>query len=167
MTKLTLTAFTVILFTYAANLFAVDFSYKKIEEFETLDMFNSVNLFESNYNNYTQDCLDNTFGGSGGVPCLVSDDLWTREVSIYYNKLMIMLDEAQKSKLRISYDKWLASKRIKINEYRKTSKYNGMSGTMYILMMADEINHKATLLSKAKALEYRKKYHDLIATPPR
>ena len=66
--------------------FAVDYPYKKADDFKKLESFKSVEQFEANYKKYVQHCLDNTGGGTGGIPCFVGYDLWDRELNTYYNK---------------------------------------------------------------------------------
>ena len=73
------------LITLASNSLA--FENKNIKSFKTLSEFKTTNEFEKYYNSYTQECLDNGFGGTGSIPCFVGYELWDKELNIYYKKL--------------------------------------------------------------------------------
>jgi len=44
----------------------MEYPYKKADDFKALEYFKSIEDFEAIYKHYTQKCLDNTGGGSGG-----------------------------------------------------------------------------------------------------
>ena len=71
---------------------AVEYPYKKAGDLKSLDSFKSIEAFEPNYGKYIQDCLDHTYGGSDGIPCLVGYDMWDRELNTNYDKLMKVLE---------------------------------------------------------------------------
>jgi hypothetical protein len=85
-----------------SGVFAVEYPYKKVGDFKTLESYKSINEFESSYKKYTQHCLDNTSGGSGGAPCFIGYGMWHRELNIYYNKLMKSLGAKEKNLLKES-----------------------------------------------------------------
>lgn len=63
---------------FSAPSYAIDFNFKEVSDFKVLSEFKSINEFEKEYQSYTQDCLDNTYGGAGGIPCFLGSDIWDR-----------------------------------------------------------------------------------------
>lgn len=137
--------------------FAVDYPYKNADDFKKLESFKSVEQFESNYKNYIQHCLDNTGGGTGGIPCFVGYELWDRELNIYYNKLMSILGEKGRNLLKESQRAWIKEKEktIEFNSVLLDKKYTGM-GTMYELMRASDVEETITPIVKNRALLLKK-----------
>jgi uncharacterized protein YecT (DUF1311 family) len=133
--------------------FAFDYRYKKIDAFQTLESFKSIDAFESSYKKYTQHCLDNTGGGSGAVPCFIGYEMWDRELNIYYNKLMKILGENEKNLLKESQLAWIKErdKSIDFNSRLLDNKYTE-PGTMYIAMRAGDVNRIMTPIVKQRAL---------------
>lgn len=86
--------------------FAIDYNYKKIDDFKTLESFKSVDEFESYCEVYKKDCLANTGGGTGGIQCLNGYEIWDRELNIYYKRLMSILGEKEKQMLKVSQLAW-------------------------------------------------------------
>lgn len=137
--------------------FAADYPYKKVDDFKTLESFKSIDEFESGYKKYTQHCLDNTGGGSGGVPCLIGYEIWDRELNIYYSKLMKILGEQEKNLLKESQLAWIKErdKTIDFNSLLLDKKYT-TTGTMYVLMRAGDADAVITLIVKQRALLLKK-----------
>jgi uncharacterized protein YecT (DUF1311 family) len=138
--------------------FAIDFKYKKLDDFKSLEFFKSVDEFESSYNKYVQECLDNAGGGTGGIPCLIGYELWDRELNIYYNKLMEVLGEKEKELLKESQREWIKEreKSIDFNSSLLDGKYKHETGTMYRLMRAGEADEMITPIIKQRALLLKK-----------
>ncbi len=132
---------------------AVEYPYKKADDFETLESFKSVEKFEASYKHYIQQCLDNTYGGTGGIPCFVGYDLWDRELNIYYKRLMKVLGEKEKKLLKESQIAWIKEreKTINFNSAILDKKYP-TTGTMYMLMRADDADEMITPIVKQRAL---------------
>ena len=142
--------------------FAADYPYKKADDFKKLESFKSVEQFEANYKKYVQHCLDNTGGGTGGIPCFVGYDLWDRELNIYYNKLMNVLGEKEKKLLKESQLAWIKEKEktIEFNSALLDKKYTEI-GTMYALMRAGDAEEIITPIVKNRALLLKKWLEDL------
>jgi uncharacterized protein YecT (DUF1311 family) len=138
--------------------FAIDYKYKKIDDFKTLESFKSVDEFESSYNKYVQECADNTGGGTGGIPCLTGYELWDRELNIYYSRLMKVLGEKEKELLKESQREWIKEreKSIDFNSSLLDKKYKDETGTMYSLMRAGEADSMMTPIAKQRALLLKK-----------
>ncbi|MCX5884134.1 MAG: DUF1311 domain-containing protein [Deltaproteobacteria bacterium] len=147
----------VALFMTTSNSFAFEYQYKKIDDFKTLESFKFINEFESSYKKYTQYCLDNTGGGSGGVPCFIGYEMWDRELNIYYNKLMKILGAKEKNLLKESQLAWIKErdKSIGFNSRLLDNKYTE-PGTMYLLMRAGDADEMMTPVVKQRALVLKK-----------
>jgi uncharacterized protein YecT (DUF1311 family) len=137
----------------ASVAFAVDYPYKKVSDFKTLEFFKSVEAFESSYKKYTQHCLDNTYGGSGGIPCFIGYEMWDRELNIYYVKLIKILGVEEKHLLKESQSAW-------IKEREKSTDFNSRlldikhaePGTMNLLMRAEAAESMMTPIVKQRTL---------------
>jgi uncharacterized protein YecT (DUF1311 family) len=134
------------------------FEYKKIDDFKTLETFKSVDEFESSYEEYVHHCLDNTFGGTGGIPCLIGYQMWDRELNIYYKRLMNMLGEKEKALLVESQVAWIKErdKSIAFNSRLLDRQYEKEDGTMYVLMRACDADDLMTPVVKQRALLLKK-----------
>ncbi len=141
---------------------AVDYSYKEVKDFKTLADFKTVSEFERHYGAYVKDCLDNTYGGTGGIPCFVGYELWDRELNFYYKELMALLGEKEKTLLRDSQRAWVNEKEktIKFNSALMDNKYPSM-GTMYALIRAGEADSLMTPIVKGRALLLKEWLEDL------
>jgi uncharacterized protein YecT (DUF1311 family) len=150
------------LFVVPYGAFAVDYPYKKADDFKKLEYFKSVEQFEANYKKYVQHCLDNTGGGTGGISCFAGYDLWDRELNIYYNKLMNVLGEKEKNLLKESQLAWIKEKEktIEFNSALLDKKYTEI-GTMYALMRAGDADEIITPIVKNRALLLKKWLEDL------
>lgn len=139
------------------------FDFKKIDEFKTLEFFNSITEFESSYAEYIQDCLDNTGGGAGGIACLITYELWDRELNIYYNKLMKVLGEKEKKLLKESQAAWITErdKSIIFNSCLLDIKYKDEIGTMSALLRAEDANSMIVPLVKHRVF-ILKKWFDFV-----
>lgn len=137
--------------------FAVDYPYKKVDDFKKLESYKSVEQFEANYKKYVQHCLDNTGGGTGGIPCFIGYELWDRELNIYYNNLMSILGEKEKKILKESQRVWIKEKQktIEFNSVLLDKKYTEM-GTMYVLMRVGNVEETITPIVKNRALLMKK-----------
>ncbi|MCG3690334.1 lysozyme inhibitor LprI family protein [Aliarcobacter butzleri] len=142
------------------NLFA--FENKDIDSFLKLESFKTVEEFESYINKYTQECLDNGFGGTGSIPCFVSYELWDKELNIYYRKLMSKLTANEKELLKESQKKWLESrdKTIEFNSLMLDRNYD-QEGTMFLLARASVADSDISEIIKNRVL-YLKNWYDKL-----
>lgn len=150
----TLQVFCIVALLMASSVaFAVDYPYKNIDDFKTLESFKSVDEFEASYNKYIQQCLNNTYGGTGGVPCLIGYDMWDRELNIYYSKLLKILGEKEKKLLKESQLAWIKERdaTITFNSHLLDKKY-AEPGTMYVLMRANDADKMMIPVVKQRAL---------------
>jgi uncharacterized protein YecT (DUF1311 family) len=152
-------------FLSTSTTYAVDFQYKKISSFKKLESFEDVDDFESSYEDYIQVCLDNTFGGSGGIPCFIGYEMWDRELNIYYEKLMKILGANEKKLLKDSQLIWIQEreKSVTVNSAFLDRKYS-KSGTMYQLMRAQTADSMVTPIVKQRAL-LLKDWYDFLSNP--
>lgn len=134
------------------------FEYKKIDDFKTLDAFGSVGEFETYYGTYIQDCIDNTGGGAGGIACLIGYDIWNREITMYYDKLMSLLDDSEKKLLKDSQLAWSNERdaTIAFNSALLDIKYRDEPGTMYALLRAEEADAVIVPIVRERALLLKK-----------
>ena len=109
------------------------------------------------YGKYVQDCLDDTGGGTGGIPCFVGYDMWDREMNIYYNRLNGDLGEKEKNLLKESQLAWIKEreKTIDFNSSLLDLKYGEEEGTMYALMRAGaaDSSHTADYQGESASIE--------------
>ena len=136
---------------------AGEFKYKEVKDFPTLSSFKSVESYEAYYNNYIQDCLDNTYGGSAGIPCLIASKLWDREINIYYEALYSKLNEKERAMLKLSQETWLNERDliIQLNSVLLDKKYQE-PGTMFLLMRSGAVSDVITPINKQRALLLKK-----------
>lgn len=137
--------------------YAIDYQYKDVKDFDVLSSFKSIEEFEANYGKYVQDCLDNTYGGTGGIPCFIGYEMWDRELNIYYKKLHSQLDKNGKQLLKKSQKAWLKERdlNIEFNSLLLDKKYTE-PGTMYLLMRAGDADSMITPIVKQRALMLKK-----------
>ena len=129
------------------------FEQKTVEELKKLSDFKTVDEFVNYQNNYTQECLDNGFGGSGSIPCFVSYKLWDRELNIYYKKFFNLLNKREQEYLKKLQTKWLETRDL-------TMEYNNMlvseeysdEGSMYELLATGHLDKLNTPMVKERAL---------------
>ena len=129
------------------------FEQKTVEELKKLSDFKTVDEFVNYQNNYTQECLDNGFGGSGSIPCFVSYKLWDRELNIYYKKFFNLLNKREQEYLKKLQTIWLETRDL-------TMEYNNMlvseeysdEGSMYELLAAGHLDKLNTPMVKERAL---------------
>ena len=142
------------------NLFA--FENKDIDSFLKLESFKTVEEFESYINKYTQECLDNGFGGTGSIPCFVSYEVWDKELNIYYRKLMSKLTAKEKELLKESQKKWLEfrDKTIEFNSLMLDRNYD-QEGTMFLLARASVADSDISEIIKNRVL-YLKNWYDKL-----
>jgi len=138
---------------------AMDYQYKDVKDFDVLSSFESVEAFEANYEKYVQDCLDNTYGGTRGVPCFIGYKMWDRELNIYYKKLYSRLDINAKKVLKKSQKVWLKEldMSIKFHSLLLDRQYTEQ-GTMHLLMRADDTDSMITPIVKQRTLILKKWY---------
>ncbi len=138
---------------------AMDYQYKDVRDFDVLSSFESVEAFEANYEKYVQDCLDNTYGGTRGVPCFIGYKMWDRELNIYYKKLYSRLDINAKKVLKKSQKAWLKEldMSIKFHSLLLDRQYTEQ-GTMHLLMRADDTDSMITPIVKQRTLILKKWY---------
>ncbi len=141
--------------------FAMDYRYKQAQDFEWLESFRSVDAFEANYRAYVQDCLDHTYGGSGGVPCFIGEAIWDREMNRYYKRLLSLLDEEEKKLLRNSQRAWLKMRDSSIAFGMRLLGRTEETGSMYALMRAGDIDSMVTPMVKQRALMLKQWWESL------
>lgn len=136
--------------------YAIDFQYKEVKDFKVLNAFPSVEAFEAHYNQYVGDCLDNTYGGTGGIPCYIGYEMWDRELNIYYKQLYSRLDEQGRQLLKLSQRAWLKERdqSMEFVHQQLGQKYSE-PGTMYSLMRVGEFDTMITPIVKQRALLLR------------
>ena len=137
--------------------YAIDYQYKEVKDFDVLSSFKSIEEFEANYGKYVQDCLDNTYGGTGGTRCFIGYEMWDRELNIYYKKLYSQLDKNGKQLLKKSQKAWLKERDLSIDfvSFLLDKKYTE-PGTMYLLMRAGDADSMITPIVKQRALMLKK-----------
>jgi uncharacterized protein YecT (DUF1311 family) len=135
---------------------AEQYKYKDLKEFKTLDSFKSVEEFETYYERYVQDCLDNTYAGTMGIPCYVGYDLWDRELNKYYKKLHFKLNPKEKQILEESQRTWIKDRdlSIKLNSMMLDKEFVN-EGTLYSLIRAGAADGAITPIIKQRALLLR------------
>ncbi len=135
------------------------FDYPMLDSIKSLDEFDSVVAFENAYQQPIQKCLDNTYGGSAGIPCLIEAKIWDRELNLQYQKLYRAMDEDGKRLLKDSQRSWLA---MRDDTYTAQShlmdKAYPSPGTMFALMRAGSVDELAALTIKQRALLLRDWY---------
>ena len=138
------------------------FEQKTVEELKKLSDFKTVDEFVNYQNNYTQECLDNGYGGTGSIPCFVSYELWDKELNIYYEKLMSKLNPNEKELLKNSQRKWIESRDLTIKFNSKMlDKVYTEEGTMYLLVRAGDADENMSKVIKERAL-YLKNWYDRL-----
>ena len=143
------------LFIFSTNSSA--FEQKNINSFKKLDDFNSVQEFEKYYHSYTQECLDNGFGGTGSIPCFVAYKLWDKELNSYYNQLLSKLSTNEKELLVSSQKAWLKSRDFTIEFNSKLlDKIYDQEGTMYLLMREEDADSTMSHVIKERVLTLRR-----------
>lgn len=143
------------------------FAYKTVKDFKTLETFPTVEAFENSFAGYVQDCLDNTGGGTGGIPCeAITYDLWDRELNVYYVRLLKALKPAEQTLLKENQKQWLAfrDKAITLNSSLLDRRYD-TQGTMFQLMRAGDATRILAPLVKQRALMLRDEL-ELALQPP-
>ena len=158
--------FFAILLGVSTSVQAVNYDYKTVEDFEPLSNFSSVESFEKNYQRYTQDCLDNTGGGTGGIKCFISYKIWDRELNIYYNKVYKSLDKNGKVLLKKSQLTWIAERdqSSAFNSFLIDKEYAGKKGTMYSLLKAGDASKAISPIVKQRALVLKGWYEYMYPT---
>ena len=135
----------------------VRYAYKTVKNFKTLESFASVEAFEASFAGYVQDCLDNTFGGTAGIPCeKLSYQLWDRELNIYYGRLMKALTPKEQALLKENQKQWLVYRdnAIALNRSLLNRRYD-IEGTMYRLEAAGHGSTIIVPMVKQRALMLR------------
>jgi uncharacterized protein YecT (DUF1311 family) len=157
--------FSLIIFMLSVS--AQGYSYKKVEDFKTLEHYKTVTAFEQSYKSYIQDCLDNTGGGTGGIQCLIADKIWDRELNIYYKKLFAKLDDKGNDLLKKSQQEWMLSRdlSLKFSEHFLDLKFKDEEGTLNLLLRADEDHSALTQIIKERAL-WLKGWLDSLSKSP-
>ncbi len=143
----------VVIFLTTTISFAIDYQYKKVDDFKPLESYKSIDEFESSYKKYTQHCLNNTYGGSAAASCFIGYEMWDRELNIYYAKLMKILGVKERNLLKESQLAWIKEreKSIDFNSRLLNNKYKE-PGTMYIAMRAGDVDEMITPIVKQRAL---------------
>ena len=103
-------------------------------------------------------CLDSIENQStqGIVGCLWrAATAWDKELNKYYNLLMGVLDDDEKTKLKNAQKAWLAYKKVETDFYETA--YSNEEGTMYQEFVAG----RAAALMKVRVMELKDYYNDL------
>jgi uncharacterized protein YecT (DUF1311 family) len=137
---------------------AKTFEYKDVGDFPLLHECSTVEEFEKNYGDYTQSCLDNSYGGSRGIPCFISYEMWDRELNYYYQRLASVLDKEGRTALKESQKAWLKERDLSIefNTLLLNNKYSARPGTMFLLMRAGDAEDLSDAMVKQRALQLKK-----------
>lgn len=139
-----------------------DFSFRSVESFQPSTSYKTIQAFEQQITDYEQACLGNYAGSSGGVHCLVAQELWDKELNLYYQKLLTQLDDRKdkqaKAKLIKSQRTWLTMVNQSKDFHNEllNQKYNGYDGSMYLYMQAYETYNTTLAMTKARALLLKK-----------
>jgi len=139
---------------------SIDYKYKDLKDFKRLSNFQSVKEFDAYLDTYTQDCLDNTGGGSGGIQCFIYTDVWDRELNTYYMLLKKQLNKDGAEELRTTQSNWLKLRDNTRSLSFKLAdrKYEGQSGTMFSLMRVGEISDIMYPIIKERAITLKHLY---------
>jgi uncharacterized protein YecT (DUF1311 family) len=131
-----------------------DFTTKIKNDFPPLSKFKDIEEFESHYREYIQTCLDNSDGGTRGIPCLIGYEMWDRELNFYYKELYGKLDNSGKKALKQSQIAWLKERdlSIRFNSILLDRVYQEKQGTMYSLMRAGDADKMMVPIVKQRAL---------------
>lgn len=163
MKKVIKTIVFILLFQINSLSYAVDYKYKSVKYFKVLSSFKSIKEFEDNYGVYIQHCLDNTFGGTGGIPCYIGYNMWDRELNIYYKKLYSSLSKKAKSILKKSQKFWLKKRDLSIeSNSRLLDKKYTEPGTIYLLIRAGDADSAITPIIKQRALFLKKQFESAV-----
>ena len=146
--------------------FASEFKEREIKDFRSLDSFDSVSQFDQYIEGYTQECLDNSYGGSLSVRCFVAYELWDRELNKYYKLLRKSLSSEDQAALKAGQLSWLKSRdeTIAFNNTVLNQRYAGQRGTMYTALRADEANAAMAPVIRQRAL-LLKQWHSALTEP--
>lgn len=138
---------------------AAGFDYKQAKDFKPLSAYPDAAAFEKVYKAYVQECLNETYGGTAGIPCYVGYALWDRELNIYYKKLHTLLSSEERNKLRTAQVAWLNMRdRSKEISNMILIKAYPQPGTMYMLMRAGDASAMSTPMVKERALLLKQWY---------
>ncbi len=134
------------------------FTYKDLKDFKNLDDFKTIQEFETYIDEYVQNCLDNTWGGTGGIPCFdVRPNLWIREMEIVYNRLNKILNSDEKIKLEQSQKAWshYRDSIVNLNSDCLDKVYSNREGTRFALMRVGDEEKILTFLIENRVLILR------------
>ena len=141
---------------FPMTILAVDYDYKETKDFKTLEETGGITVFEESFAPYVKDCLDNTFGGTGGIPCLLVSELWGREVGIYLARVKKDSRKEALPKLVALEEAWNKSDEgsIELNS-SLMDKIHDTRGTMYQLMRAGNVDRIFTSINKKRTVMLR------------
>lgn len=156
--KYILMLFLLLLFSQS-NAWAYSYEYKSINDFKGLSSYNSIEEFEASYQKYVQDCLDNTGGGTGGIPCHIGYEIWDRELNYFYKKLTRILNKKELIVLKESQRAWIKERDLSIdfNSMLLDREYTSQ-GSMYALMRSGSADKLITPIIKQRALVLKRWY---------
>lgn len=135
---------------------AAQFTERPLAQFDRLNDYPSTAAFDKYIADYTQQCLDNSYGGSLAPRCFVGSQVWDRELNTYYQLLMQTLNKSGRQALRQSQRAWLLSRDRTMDFNHYVEAVNMQQGTIYIAMAAGDrdaaitpmIRHRALLLKR-------------------
>jgi uncharacterized protein YecT (DUF1311 family) len=142
-----------VLGTLALSVSSFAFEQKSVEQLKKLSDFKTVEEFEQYHKAYTQECLDNGFGGTGSIPCFIAEELWDRELNIYYKKAFNKFKPYSQEKLKNSQKKWLENRDLtkELSSMLINDKHSE-EGSMYALFKAEERDRLNYPMIKERAL---------------
>jgi len=142
-----------VLGTLALSVSSFAFEQKSIEQLKKLSDFKTVEEFEEYHKAYTKECLANGSGGAGSIPCFVAEELWDRELNIYYKKAFNKLKPFSQEKLKNSQKKWLENRDLTKEFSSILINYkHSEGGSMYALFKAEERDKLNYPMIKERAL---------------
>jgi hypothetical protein len=75
-----------------------NFPGQTVAEPKSLEFYRSVAAFEKALDAYSQNCLDNTGGGTGGIGCCNNSAAWRDVTELYAQRLQTYLDKSHKGR---------------------------------------------------------------------
>lgn len=154
----------ILLITFNAQAYAgaTGYKYKQPEDFHGLSSYSNIEEFEYSYAVYIQDCLNNTGGGTGGIPCFIGAQLWDRELNDIYRKLIPLLTKDEVTALKESQRAWIKERDLSIALHSMIlDREYSDEGTMYRLIRAGQVEDMIQPIIKQRALVLMR-WYDLV-----
>jgi uncharacterized protein YecT (DUF1311 family) len=138
----------ILLITFNAQAYAgaTGYKYKQPEDFHGLSSY----------------CLNNTGGGTGGIPCFIGAQLWDRELNDIYRKLIPLLTKDEVTALKESQRAWIKERDLSIALHSMIlDREYSDEGTMYRLIRAGQVEDMIQPIIKQRALVLMR-WYDLV-----